>query len=193
MPPKPDPRDSFQNLIARYSALHTDFTAQAKSRKAGAASAQAIKLVGTLLADTRRHLGPAHAAKTLPFLPRTGAPTAGELALILVEARAVLEGHAKASGHHLPRSEDEVTREDRIRILRRFAELTMLGIEWGVDVRMKAIAAGEDPDEAYTIFHTEFYEVLVETYPDLAQQTPRRPAPRLARDAHGNPIKRQSA
>lgn len=193
MPPKPDPRDSFQNLIARYAALHADFTAQARSRNPGAASAQAIRLVRTLLTDTRRHLGPAHAAKALPFLPKNHTLTAAELALILVEARAVLEEHAKSLGHDQPRPQSEASNETRVKILRRFAELTMLGVEWGVDVRMKAIAAGEDPEEAYTIYHTEFYEFIFEAHPDLAGQDPRRPPPRLARDEHGNPIKRRSA
>jgi len=188
MPTKPDLRDSFQNLIARYNALHSDFTAQAKSRNAGAATAQAVRLVRTLLTDTRHHLGPAHAVKALPFLPKNDALTVAEIALILVEARAVLQEHAKALGHDQPRAKSALTREDTVKVVRRLAELTMLGVEWGVDVRMRAIAAGEDPEEAYTIFHTEFYKRIYHGRPELTEEELQRPAPRLNRDEHGNVI-----
>ncbi|MCD7060280.1 hypothetical protein [Pelagibacterium xiamenense] len=181
MPGRTDPRIAYQNLIARYTALHADLTAQAKVRNAGEASAQAVRLVRTLLADTRRHLDSAVEADALPFLPKGRPVTASEIALTLSEARAVLEAHAATHGHDKPPAHEEITREQQQSVLYRFAQLTMMGIEEGVEARMAAIAKGEDPEEAYSIFHTQFYKIILASNPELAEGM-REEAPRLAKD-----------
>ncbi|WP_404402791.1 hypothetical protein [Pelagibacterium halotolerans] len=187
MPGRTDPRITFQNLIARYTALHADLTAQAKARNAGEAPAQAVRLVRTLLADTRRHIGAAVEAHALPFLPKNGPVTASDLALTLSEARSVLEAYAGNRGHDKPPAQDEITREQQQSVLYRLAQLTMMGIEEGVEARMAAIARGEDPEEAYSIAHTAFYKMILESNPALAEGM-HEEAPRLPRGADDEEI-----
>lgn len=184
--PSPTHRTAFQALYTRVIALHDDIAIQSRAAKSAPAPQATFKLVREIRAETARILKGSNAG-SLPRLPDPKSATLADLLPTLGQLRAMLTSHGQATGHDKKPTQPEISYDRKRSAYRRFAEIIVLGIEAGVNVRMEAIANGEDPEEAYNEVHTFFYQAVADMgREDGVEISPE--VPRLATHPHLVPV-----
>lgn len=178
-------RTAFQSLLTRLVALHDDLAVQSRVAKAAPAPQATFRLVKDVRVEAVRLLkgtkiGP------LPRLPHAQTATLADLLTMLGQLRAILASHGQATGQDQQKTPAEARFEDMRKVCLRLAEVVMLDVEIGVQVRMEAIEKGEDPEEAYTIAHTFFYQAMLNEASKLGVEIPET-VPRLATHADRYP------
>lgn len=188
--PSPTHRAAFQSLFTRLVALHDDIALQSRAAKAAPPPPATFKFVREIRAEATRFLKRAGVG-SLPRLPDPKTATLADLLTILGQLRAMMASHGKASGQDRERPREELDADRKRSTYRRLAEVVVMGIEMGVEIRMEAIAKGEDPDEAYNEAHTFFYQAVADmARADGVEINP--VPPRLATHGHLYPVVRKN-
>lgn len=181
----PTHRTDFQALFTRLVALHDDIAIQSRATKASPPPPATFKLVREIRAEAARILKGSNTG-SLPRLPDSKTATLADLLTTLGQLRAMLTSYGDATGQDRKPTDAELSFEDTRKTFLRVAEVVMIGVELGVNARMEAIQKGEDPEEAYNITHTFFYQAVLEQARQIGVEIPE-VAPRLATHGHRYP------